>query len=210
MGLLWFSVSPFLIEDNAKRTLAVGGEMARPKKFSREEVVERALPVFWEHGYADTTLQDLEAATGVNKSGLYSEFHDKSDLYLATLQNYIDKSRIKDTLTTKPLGWDNVENYLKVALGCRDGQKGCFSTNSMRELAVLPAEARAIIANSLRPLKQLITKNIEAMEPKIPAAALSDIVMTFFAGTSLEQNLSKTNVSGMKKIENFMIVLRSL
>jgi len=51
--------------------------MGRRRNFSREGVLERALPVFWKHGFADTTLQNLEAATGVNRSGLYTEFRDK-------------------------------------------------------------------------------------------------------------------------------------
>jgi AcrR family transcriptional regulator len=184
--------------------------MARPKKFTREGVLQRALPVFWEHGFADTTLQDLEAATGVNKSGLYTEFRDKGDLFLATLRHYIETSGIKNTLTAQPLGWSNVENYLRVALGCLEGQKGCFSTNSMREFAVLPAEAHAIIANSLKPLKQLLVKNIEAEQPNMAATALADIVMTFFAGTSLEQNLSTTKILGSRKIDSFMHILRAL
>ena len=55
--------------------------MGRPKGFSREEVLEKAMPIFWAHGFADTTLRDLEQATGVNKSGLYMEFCDKEDLF---------------------------------------------------------------------------------------------------------------------------------
>jgi AcrR family transcriptional regulator len=184
--------------------------MARPKNFSREGVLELALPVFWKQGFSDTTLQDLEAATGVNKSGLYTEFRDKEDLFLATLRHYIDTSGIQDTLTREPLGWDNVASYLRVALGCLDGQKGCFSTNSMREVAVLPAEAQTIIANSLKPLRHLLIRNIEAEHPHVPAPALADVVMTFFAGTSLEQNLSNTRTAGSKKIESFLQILRAL
>ena len=51
--------------------------MGRPKSFSREEVLEKAMPVFWKHGFADTSLQELEQATGVNKSGLYTEFRGR-------------------------------------------------------------------------------------------------------------------------------------
>jgi hypothetical protein len=47
--------------------------MGRPKQFNREGVLDRAIPVFWKHGFANTTVQHLEEATGVNKSGLYSE-----------------------------------------------------------------------------------------------------------------------------------------
>jgi hypothetical protein len=38
-------------------------------------------------GFADTSLQDLERATGVNKSGLYAEFQTKKDLFLACLRH---------------------------------------------------------------------------------------------------------------------------
>ena len=51
--------------------------MGRPKKFSRKGVLEKALPVFWRRGFADASLHELEQATGVNKSGLYSEFEDE-------------------------------------------------------------------------------------------------------------------------------------
>ena len=54
--------------------------MGRPKNFNREGVLEKALPVFWRRGFADASLHELELATGVNKSGLYSEFKDKEDL----------------------------------------------------------------------------------------------------------------------------------
>jgi len=37
--------------------------MGRPKNFSREGVLEKALPVFWKHGFANTSLQELEKAT---------------------------------------------------------------------------------------------------------------------------------------------------
>jgi hypothetical protein len=40
--------------------------MGRPRKFSREGVLQKALPVFWKYGFARTTLPELEQATGVN------------------------------------------------------------------------------------------------------------------------------------------------
>ena len=64
--------------------------MGRPRHFTREEVLEKAIPVFWERGYADTGLHDLEEATGVNKSGLYAEFKSKEDLFLACLRYYLE------------------------------------------------------------------------------------------------------------------------
>ena len=102
--------------------------MGRPKEFTREEVLKKAIPVFWEHGYADTGVHELEKATGVNKSGLYSEFKSKEDLFLCSLQYYLESGSGREILTTKPLGWDNVDNRRgRRRLHCRpDHWYGCL------------------------------------------------------------------------------------
>jgi AcrR family transcriptional regulator len=64
--------------------------MGRPKSFNREDVLKKAMPVFWRRGFADASLHELELATGVNKSGLYSEFEDKEDLFVQSLQYYLE------------------------------------------------------------------------------------------------------------------------
>jgi AcrR family transcriptional regulator len=184
--------------------------IGRPKHFSRAEVMEKSIPVFWEHGFADTSLADLEAATGVNRSGLYTEFRDKEDLFLASLGHYIETSRLTDMLATKPLGWTNVEKYLKLGLACWSGQKGCFSVSSMRELAILPQEARLIVEKSMKPIRRLLISNIEAEKTTMDASSLADMAMTFFSGLSIEQNLATNRQSGLKRIEMFMQVMRAL
>src|SRR5258708_12638881 len=95
--------------------------MGRPKQFNREGVLDRAIPVFWKHGFANTTLQHLEQATGVNKSGLYSEFKDKEDLFLASLERYA-QTRGAEILTAHPLGWGNIERFLRLAFVSADDQ----------------------------------------------------------------------------------------
>jgi Bacterial regulatory proteins, tetR family len=86
----WFLTIQFYTMMEAQRgcrdiellgSLSDNTPMGRPKNFSREEVLEKAVPVSWKHGFSDTSLQDLERATGVNKSGLYTEFRDKEDLF---------------------------------------------------------------------------------------------------------------------------------
>ena len=69
--------------------------MGRPKNFSRKGVLEEALPVFWRRGFADASLHELEVATGVNKSGLYSEFKDKEDLFTQSLTTVLKKHLVR-------------------------------------------------------------------------------------------------------------------
>ena len=54
------------------------------------------MPVFWRRGFADTSLHELEQATGVNKSGLYAEFKDKEDLFVQSLGTTLKALRRKD------------------------------------------------------------------------------------------------------------------
>src|SRR6202166_477769 len=103
--------------------------MGRPKNFNREGVLDRAIPVFWKHGFANTTVQHLEQATGVNKSGLYSEFKDKEDLFLASLERYA-QVRGAEVLTSEPLGRDNIQRLLRLGFDFNDDQRVHFTVNS--------------------------------------------------------------------------------
>src|ERR1700693_3831348 len=152
--------------------------MGRPKQFNREGVLDRAIPVFWKHGFANTTVQHLEAATRVNKSGLYSEFKDKEDLFLASLERYA-QTRGAEILTAQPLGWGNIESFLRLGFGCDDDQRGCFAVNSMRALAGLQAEAQEILSSSQQKLTRQLTRNIQAEDPKLDAGMIADVVLTF-------------------------------
>jgi TetR/AcrR family transcriptional regulator, copper-responsive repressor len=183
--------------------------MARPRNFSREGVLERALPVFWKHGFADASLQELEKATGVNKSGLYSEFSGKEELFLESLRFYLDRMQL-GLLMVEPLGWDNVEQFLKLGPRTTEGQKGCFAVSSMRELAILPPAAIEMLGQGRAQLKQLIAKNIEAEKPKADVNELASMVLTFFTGLSMEQNLKSSRAATGRKVDNLMQVLRSL
>jgi AcrR family transcriptional regulator len=184
--------------------------MGRPKGFNREQVLERAMPVFWKHGFADTSIQDLERATGVNKSGLYSEFRDKEDLFMACLRHYLESQGKRGLLTKEPLGWKNVENFLKNGPIYKGGQQGCFSVNSMREFAILPDEAYAVVTENRALLERLLAMNILTEKPKMAPSAIAEMVLSFFSGLCIERNLKSGKSSSTRKIDSFMTALRSL
>src|SRR5262245_52431894 len=65
--------------------------MARPKGYDREAVLRAARDLFWERGYEATSVADLEARTGLNRSSLYQEFGSKHGLFEAALECYADQ-----------------------------------------------------------------------------------------------------------------------
>jgi AcrR family transcriptional regulator len=62
--------------------------MAGKKQFDVDVVLDAAMVQFWRAGYADTSLDDLSRATGLNRSSIYSSLGDKESLYLRCLDRY--------------------------------------------------------------------------------------------------------------------------
>ncbi|MBE8475997.1 TetR/AcrR family transcriptional regulator [Streptomyces justiciae] len=62
--------------------------MAGKKQFDMDTVLDAAMIQFWRSGYADTSLDDLSRATGLNRSSIYSSLGDKDALFLRCLDRY--------------------------------------------------------------------------------------------------------------------------
>ena len=48
--------------------------MARPKLFAPDAVLLQAIKVFWDKGFAATSMEDLVQAMGINRASLYNAF----------------------------------------------------------------------------------------------------------------------------------------
>ena len=162
--------------------------MGRPKGFSRDEVLDKAIQVFWEKGFSDTSLQDLEKATGVNKSGLYSEFKDKDEIFIESLKRYAKTVGILEILNKEPLGLKNIENFL-LASSESNGQKGCFFANSVREVSILPGKSKVLMQDEMSLIREAVIKNLEAMNLVKNLDSVATMIMTFRSGICLSLNL---------------------
>lgn len=181
--------------------------MGRKKNFEREDVLNKALGLFWKKGFADTSVQDLEKATGVNKSGLYSEFKDKEDLYLCTLNQYFAQSPAQELLLKEPLGWSNIETFLRLQLECGE-LKGCFGTNSLREVKILPPPVKRTLSTNFAGLKELLVKNLRGHTDAAPEV-VAELILSFQHGVALEQNL-QTAENLEERIKLFFSALRKM
>ena len=60
----------------------------RPRAYEPDVALGKALDVFRKDGFAATSLDDLSAATGMNRPSLYGAFGDKRELYIRSYQRY--------------------------------------------------------------------------------------------------------------------------
>ena len=113
-------------------------------------------------------------------------------------------------LTKEPLGWNNIEAFLRNGPLNKGEKQGCFSVNSMRELAILPDEAYRALTENRAVLQHLLARNIEVERPRMAPTAIAEMVLSFFSGLCIERNLKSGKASSTRKIENFMTALRNL
>src|ERR1700750_25596 len=62
--------------------------MARTKDFDENEVLNKAICIFWHKGYNGTSMQDLVDGLGISRSSLYDTYGDKHSLFVKALESY--------------------------------------------------------------------------------------------------------------------------
>lgn len=67
--------------------------MPRPKSFDVDDVLDRAVDLFWVNGYAATSMEDLVNHLGINRGSLYSTFGSKQELYELAIERYASVGR---------------------------------------------------------------------------------------------------------------------
>jgi AcrR family transcriptional regulator len=128
----------------------------RPRAYDPEQALTQATEAFWRTGFSGTSLDDLSAATGMNRPSLYGAFGDKRALYLATLDRYIDNGRqaMQEVLDKgQPLRKvlkQLYERALSMYLPPGDAALGCFLIGTAATESVSDPEVRAKLGAGLR------------------------------------------------------------
>jgi TetR/AcrR family transcriptional regulator, copper-responsive repressor len=128
----------------------------RPRQYDPDRALDDAADKFWNNGYAATSLDDLAAATGMNRPSLYAAFGGKSDLYLKTLEHYRNKARaialemLTDDPTLRVYLTRFYEMLLDLYLAGEESARGCYIVTTAATQATLDPAVRAFLAESIR------------------------------------------------------------
>ncbi|MEU0782970.1 TetR/AcrR family transcriptional regulator [Streptomyces sp. NPDC006173] len=66
------------------------GPIGRPRGFDTDEALERAMLVFWKHGYEGASTATLTSAMGISTTSMYAAFGNKEKLFRKALERYTE------------------------------------------------------------------------------------------------------------------------
>jgi TetR/AcrR family transcriptional regulator, copper-responsive repressor len=123
----------------------------RPRAYQPEIALGKALDLFRKDGFAATSLDDLSAATGMNRPSLYGAFGDKRELYIKSYARYRADARAAmiDIFRGELPIRERLARIYSVALDIyiegESGPRGCFTVMTAASEAVADPQIRAMV-----------------------------------------------------------------
>jgi len=153
----------------------------RPRSYDPEQALQQIMEAFWRTGYSGTSLDDLSAATGLNRPSLYAAFGDKRGIYLKALAHYrrIASGPMGEAFSSGgSLAGVLMRVYravLSIYFSMEGEPRGCFVIGTATTEAVEEPEIRQALMKGLRQLDAGYSACIEAARERGEISANADI-----------------------------------
>ncbi len=186
----------------------------RPRKTDPDKALETAMKLFWKQGFEGTSMNDLAAATGMAKPGLYATFGDKEAVYAKALEHYFKEfgSPLIDELLKCPHALDTVIRHFLQAIATSASDKkspgGCFLVNSVIECSDQSAALEDLGRSLNMNRREALLERFKAAKNhgELPADADPKALADFFAGQALALSVMGRGGSDRKSLERFIDV----
>ncbi len=192
--------------------------MPRVKLFDENEVLEKAMNLFWKKGFYATSVQDLVNHLGINRASLYDTFGGKRELYDKAFSHY--KNSIQDEMLSFLTSHSNTKEgfralFQKSILNATKDQenKGCFVINSTVEMIPNEDDAIASISKNNNKLLDVMHKFILTgqddgqISKDRDTRSLASTLFTFYNGLSITTKSKFNTEDQYKSIEIILSIL---
>jgi AcrR family transcriptional regulator len=162
--------------------------MGRPRTFDRDDALQRAVDVFWEHGYDAASVALLSQAMGISPPSLYSAFGDKRTVFLEALDRYLHTfgAFTARALTEEPTAHRAIARLLHdaaIAYTRPDHPHGCLlisaATNCTPQSDDIKAQLRDLRRTGATALEQKINTAVSAGD--LPADTDARALAAFYS-----------------------------
>jgi AcrR family transcriptional regulator len=180
--------------------------MAGIKQFDEEETLERAMHVFWQRGYASTSMQDLAQATGVLRGSLYNAYGDRQSIFLLAFarykQRYLAAVREKMKADDPVVALRNFFAYIIASMsepipGQNDTSasttRGCLTTKIATDETAMDDAVRQALRGMLEGLAEVLEERLSAPDAvarlNLPPKDASRLLVTFTRGNVVMERI---------------------
>jgi AcrR family transcriptional regulator len=121
------------------------GSMSGKPQFDDAAAIDAAIKVFWRHGYAAASINDLTEATGLSRSSLYQRFGDKDGLFREALAAYTERVLKRMNGVQADTARGRLLGILRAYLPTRPDPErpaGCLISRSCAEMMDLTAQGK--------------------------------------------------------------------
>jgi AcrR family transcriptional regulator len=170
--------------------------MARPREFVEDDVIEKALRVFWDKGYEGTSLSDLLDATGLAKSSFYKAFESKEGLYRRSDEHYRNKYlAFQREALAEPTPRRIVQSLLDGVADLhtsRSTPRGCFETNGALACSRESEPIRQELVRNRRKLRTRLRDRLKAthypgsLPPGVTCDEAADFIIGVIQGMAVQ------------------------
>jgi TetR/AcrR family transcriptional regulator, copper-responsive repressor len=146
------------MRDGTKPDEAAKKPRGRPRAYEPEVALQQATDAFWKAGYSGTSLDDISAATGMNRPSLRAAFGDKHAIYVKALSNYWEihfaamREALKGGRALDETLMSVYDAVLSIYFSGDDRARGCFAVGTAVTEAVNDPEIRGIVAEGFHML----------------------------------------------------------
>jgi TetR/AcrR family transcriptional regulator, transcriptional repressor for nem operon len=172
------------------------------------DVVRAAREIFWRQGYSNTSMADLEMATGLGRSRIHSVYGGKRKLFSRALEDYLDDVAHPMLLPLEAEGAGRAEladHFLGLAriirrLAVCDVSPGCMVLNTVMELFVLGEEASEAVRGYQQRTRQAFLHALRSDSVAGPDAR-ADLLVLAQIGVIVSSKLDAEDAAQQAELE---------
>ncbi len=165
------------------------------KQFLPEAALDEAMLLFWEKGYAATSMADLQGRMGLGAKSLYDTFGNKRQLYFSAIQRYTDTvtKRLFGNLSDRnsPMSAANAVIGTIARLNATE-HKGCLLGVAMAQAQLMnDQELAAFLEAELQVIEDALFENFERAKAagelgeRVDSRDMARLYTAAFQGASL-------------------------
>jgi len=192
--------------------------MPRVKLFDENEVLNKAMDLFWKQGYSATSVQNLVSHLGINRASLYNTFGDKEKLFKKAFEHYrkINIEGLSQFFQSHSGVKEGFSKLFEIAIeeAIKDkDKKGCFVVNTTTELVPGEQQMFKVLQENKKTIEGIFYEFLLKGEQngEIPKGkdlkAISNLLFTFYSGLKVVAKIQTQPNELSNSVDEILLLL---